>query len=661
MPKGKWWKACATSLLFLSMNSFRRSLYLALVWMGILPALQAQEDAEFDQLKLRYPETEIVIARKQIRIAVEMGEDGPFATMEEYERKVFMSDRPAFSSRDEIYFSDKIMLTDVEGYSLIPNGKKFSKEPISEPEYNDDLESSSFIDDDRIASFYFPGITKRARTELRSQFLISDPHFIGKSLFASGVPIDEIEMVFEMPLSVNMKFRFFNCEDLVLQSDSTIKKKVKEYRFKVEHMNAIPSEGGTPGFLHFAPHIVYTISHYEKEGQRIPLLGNLDDLHNWYCDFYKEVDLQPTAEMQTVIDSISIAHPDELGKLKGIFHWVQKHIKYIAITEGYSGFQSEDAGVTCSNRYGDCKAMSTLMVSMAHAMGIPLYPTWVGTRQLPYSYETLPTPQTDNHMIATYLEGEKPIFLDATYSQLPFGYSPPFIQGKQVLISKNCETYQLAVVPVEDADRNGIHETLKLQLNPAQKRISGNGTYRSWGLRRMEHIESLERTKDEMQWVRSMVLKGDNNFHLNHYTISGKERGDDTLVLEYAFDLDDYLVELDGEVFLNPFLEKPFSGDKMMDSRKLPLEIDYKSSFNYQFSFEKDPSFQIAEFPSNAAFSSQDASMKISLSEDPAYLHVQMHFLMNDLLLEPQEFEAHNQFVKQLKMAYRQNIKINLK
>ena len=176
----------------------------------------------------------------------------------------------------------------------------------------------------------------------------------------------------------------------------------------------------------------------------------------------------------------------------------------------------------------------------------------------------------------------------------------------------------------------------------------------------MEHIESLERTKDEMQWVRSMVLKGDNNFHLNQYTIKGKERGEDTLVLQYTFDLDDYLVELEGEVFLNPFLEKPFSGDKMMDTRKLPLEVDYKSAFTYQFSFEKDPSFQIAEYPKNATFSSQDASMNISFTEDPKHLQVNMHFLMDDLLLEPQEFEVHNQFVKQLKMAYRQNIKINL-
>lgn len=637
-----------------------RLLLLSLCWLGLPLTIEAQEDEEFDRLKLRYPDAEIVIARKAIRIVVEMGEEGPYATMEEFERKVFMSDRPAFSSRDQIYFSDKVNLTGVEGYSLIPDGKKFRKEAISEPEYNDDLESSSFIDDDRIASFYFPGITKRARTELQSQFLISDPHFIGKSLFASGIPIDQMEIVFEIPVDVHMKFRFFNCENLQLQSDSVIKKKVKEYRFQAEQIDAIPSEGGTPGFLHFAPHMVYTISDYQWNGERKPLLGNLDDLHNWYCTFYREVDLKPTAEMQTVIDSIASSHSDELQRLKGIFHWVQKHIKYIAITEGYSGFQSEDAGVTCSNRYGDCKAMSTLMVSMASAMNIPLYPTWVGTRKLPYSYETLPTPQTDNHMIATYLGGEKPIFLDATYSQLPFGYSPPFIQGKQVLISKNCASYQLAVVPVEDASRNGIHEALKMQLHPAQKRISGTGTYKSWGLRRMEHIESLERTKDEMQWVRSMVLKGDNNFHLNHYTIKGKERGEDTLVLQYTFNLDDYLVELEGEVFLNPFLEKPFSGDKMMDTRKLPLEVDYKSAFTYQFSFEKDPSFQIAEYPKNATFSSQDASMNISFTEDPKHLQLHMHFLMDDLLLEPQEFEVHNQFVKQLKMAYRQNIKINL-
>ena len=49
-------------------------------------------------------------------------------------------------------------------------------------------------------------------------------------------------------------------------------------------------------------------------------------------------------------------------------------------------------------------------------------------------------------MIATYISGDKIIYLDATDENVPFGLPSNFIQGKEALIAQN-KSYKLATVP----------------------------------------------------------------------------------------------------------------------------------------------------------------------------------------------------------------------
>ncbi len=68
------------------------------------------------------------------------------------------------------------------------------------------------------------------------------------------------------------------------------------------------------------------------------------------------------------------------------------------------GLIPHPASYVCEKRYGDCKDMANLIVSMLHMAGVNnAYHTWIGTRDLPFKYTEFPTPIVDNHMIATYV------------------------------------------------------------------------------------------------------------------------------------------------------------------------------------------------------------------------------------------------------------------
>ena len=64
--------------------------------------------------------------------------------------------------------------------------------------------------------------------------------------------------------------------------------------------------------------------------------------------------------------------------------------KYVAFEDGMGGFVPREAGLVCSRRFGDCKDMASILTAMNRAAGIPAYFTWLGTRDLPYTFSGTP-------------------------------------------------------------------------------------------------------------------------------------------------------------------------------------------------------------------------------------------------------------------------------
>src|SRR5690606_8133939 len=126
------------------------------------------------------------------------------------------------------------------------------------------------------------------------------------------------------------------------------------------------------------------------------------------------------------------------------------------------------------------KDMASIITEIANYAQIPnVNFTWIGTRELPYTYSELPTPAVDNHMIASYIKGDQIIYLDATDNHVAFGLPSIFIQGKEALISQG-KTYRLATVPEIPADTNQRKEVIHISLD--NNKIVGTGHFSAHGL-----------------------------------------------------------------------------------------------------------------------------------------------------------------------------------
>jgi hypothetical protein len=336
-----------------------------------------------------------------------------------------------------------------------------------------------------------------------------------------------------------------------------------------------------------------------------PLLQGVDGLYTWYHALTREQDkrmAQDTA-VQHLAATLTADLNSDREKAKAIFHWVQQEVRYIAFEEGLGGFVPREPGAVCQRRYGDCKDMATLCVALMRASGLEAERVWLGTRDLPYRYETVPTPMADNHMIAAVhlpladaAGGERGgahaaasqatewVYLDATDPYLPFGYPASFIQGRPALIGRG-STYLLDTVPIPTADQNSTELELDLWLQGLE--LLGKGRIRLQGYPAMAWRQALSERKPEgrRHWVEDRLQLGSNRFQVLHLQAHALEDLDAPLELDIDFRIEELVSFVAAEAYLNPHLLPMGQRAKVDLPRKQPRIFDHRWSTHCRMRF----------------------------------------------------------------------------
>src|SRR5690606_19371744 len=189
-----------------------------------------------------------------------------------------------------------------------------------------------------------------------------------------------------------------------------------------------------PARSYYSPHLIFYVKNFKTDKGVQPVVGSVDNLYKFY---YQTVDginkTDQTALKNFTLELIKGLTTDS-DKTKVIFDYVQTKINYVAFEAGMGGFIPRDAADVFQKKYGDCKDMSNLRNEMHNYAGVESYTAWIGTRHNNYTYENVPSPIVDNHMIAVAKRDGEYTFLDATGQFTLFPGFTAFIQGKQALL-----------------------------------------------------------------------------------------------------------------------------------------------------------------------------------------------------------------------------------
>lgn len=622
------------------MSRFKLSfLFLAI---GLTGSVLAQKRALLDTLLKKYPNSSIVgiSKEKQIEISVENG--APKITEKIRETTILLKDDAIGFESYPLYSNSFVTLNNIDARTLNLKGDSYKELKNEHIELKRENSSSSFYDDQSKHIVHFDQLRKGSIRTITYERSYSEPRFFGDDFLGNYYPEEKQSIIIKCTKGIHLAIRFFNVPDSAKYLSVSEDSKYRYYRIQTGNVNKYEHFGGSPNISWYMPHVIYHIKSYYDGKENRDYLSDVLSLSKWYSSLLQNLPPITDKRLIQITDSIVGSSPSEKDAVRNVFYWVQKNIKYIAFEDGMGGFVPRDASVVFQKRYGDCKDMAFLIYSMLKLKGINAYLTWIGTRNKPYSFSEIPTPLTDDHMIACYQEpGGRYIYLDATDKQVLYGFPSSFIQGKQALIGTQHHFKDTAYVPVIPYNRNVTIDSTYFCIKGSG--ISGRCINYFTGYNRINFINDiLSQSKDNKEeYLIAEYEKGNNKFFVSNQ----KEEltyNDSTARLSFDFSVKDYVKNLNNELYINMNLEQNTGLFKFDDTYTTPYRIREKHLLSYVKILDIPENYEVHAMPVNFSQQTKDCELSMNYEQKDGRIICKVSIVFNSLLISREGLEEWN-------------------
>jgi len=613
------------------------------------------QNKELNYYKTTYPNSNYVKLKNNVEIKIGL-QDGELKIYQTNDiEEILIGNATEDFAKSSVAYTNFIDLIKVKASSFSLKNGKYKEHKVKEFKKKDEM-TTSFHDDYKSLNFFYSHIEPGVKTKLTTVHQIKNPRFFLPIYFGGNVPHEYSSLKVEVDNDVKMDFKMFNIKthNHVIEK----RKKTTTYFWDFKNIPAIEVLKNSPSYQHYYPHIIPIIKEYKsKSGVIKEVSSDTDALFKWYNDLVKNIDKNYSTSLISTVKKIIKGKKTELDKVEAIYYWVQNNIKYVAFEYDLGGFIPRDPNEVFEKKYGDCKDNSILLYAMLEIAKIKSALTWIGTRSLPYTYEMLPTPATDNHMILSYENDNKIYYLDATGRFMPLGFPTSFIQGKEALISSNDETYKINEVPVANAQFSKNIDSIYLKIK--DKALVGKGVKQFTGYNKLDVFNTLEKLDNEkllFKYYRFLLRKGNNKFSLNTFKEHNKYSYVKPFKIEYDFTIPNYISSYENEYYVDLNLIPFFKRSLFKQDRNIDFEAEYKKSFQFYFELEVPDEYLIDYIPKNIIIKNKFLTSKISYQQAGNVIVYKHLINLNYLILKKENFEFLMSEVKKIAKAYKELI-----
>ena len=620
----------------------------------IITSLNAQYSTAFLSYSKLYPEAARVRLQQENSITITIENDSLKINQEFFEEDLYLNEAATYNSKNTLNFSSFFELNKIEAATLSYVNNKYIAKKVEKFTKKDEL-NQSFYDDSKSLNFVYPNLKKGSKSTLKYSQKIKNPRFLTPFYFGDYFPVEKNKVTIIADKNIHLEFRKFNISDDDIQFSKQEKEGNIIYSWTLNKQPAYDFEANTPSYKTILPHIVPVITSYKIKGKKIKLLGKVSDLYNWYYSLVENVNTEaPNPEMVALVTKITADKKTDLEKVKAIYYWTQQNIKYIAFEYALGGFVPRESNDVFRKKYGDCKDNSSILYSMLEIAGVKGNLTWIGTRSIPYTYNEVPTPVVDNHMILSYENNEKTYYLDATGRYIKFGMPTSFIQGKEALVGYG-KDFKIKKVPIIAAKENAIIDVTTLKIENG-KVIGSSKTVIS-GYPKIDVFHGLENENTltkQKQFYNSMFGKGNNTFLINDFKETNKYNYDDDFIVDYNFKIKNYAKNLGDEIYINLNLNKDLSFYKTAKNREYAIEYDYKRYFKYTTKLEISKGYTLDYLPESIKVSNDLMTCKISYKVKGNEVIYTQEIELNFLVLSLEQQKEVNKEIKNIERNYKE-------
>ncbi len=617
------------------------------------------QSPEISALAGRYPNENAILLNHSEHLKLSLNKGVLTGSSDMLRETLLLTDRAtSIHNTDELYHGFHHRLQSMEAATLSPSGDRYKTIRTNNIRTTHSSDENIFYNDTKQTRVSYTNLSRFAKTRLSYTLEHRDVHFLLPFYFQSYLPVAHASFTVSAPKGLRLGY--------VLKGTNTDKIHFRKeegrnevrYIWEADSLPAFRRFEKAPSSNSTIPHVAIYVKEYESgEGPR-RVLSDVDDLYRFYYGFIRDVDGKADAEMSAIVDSLLKGRTDERSKAAAIYRWVQDHMRYVAYEDSLGGFIPRPAAMVCSRRFGDCKDMTSVLVAMSRKAGLDAHFAWIGTRDLDYRYDEVPSPVNNNHMICMTRIGGKWVYMDGTDRSIPFGNPPAAIQGKEALISLDDKKYEVVVTPVAEAAMNQNRDTTILRIvgQGLEGTIASHFTgYDAWNAAGLMQYSS---GNDREKFLRRLVSRGSDQFvSQNAKFIPGSDERR-SCSIRSEMKLPDYVREAGGETFVNLNLERDFES-LYVDAaqRNVPLDFDYRRELHQVVSLEIPPGQHVSYLPADKK------------DEEPGLWSYSFRYLrqgnrilllkdiqLNALQIPPAKFAAHNRLVEGLRGEYRESI-----
>ncbi|WP_430409121.1 DUF3857 domain-containing protein [Kordia sp.] len=640
-----------------------KNIHILIIALISTSAMFGQKSSEYTNLKQKYPNADQVTLQEETTIEIKLKKGNLDIIQRFLEEDIYLNESATYKSKRSLSFSSFFEMEKVEASAFTYTKGKYRETEVKEFKEKDEL-GQSFHDDTKSLNFIYPNLKEGSKTKLEYSEKVKNPRFLSPFYFGGFSPVKHRKVTIIADKDVSLQFKEFNTENVPINFSKKEKRGNIIYTWEIQNMDEFDYEENVPTYKNVLPHIVPIITSYkDEEDKDVKLLGEVADLYNWYYSLVKDVNKQECdQELVTIVNEITADKANDLEKVSAIYYWVQKNIKYIAFEYALGGFIPREANDVYKKKYGDCKDNSSILATMLDIAGLKGNLTWIGTRSIPYSYEEVPTPIVDNHMILSYQYEGKTYFLDATGRYLPIDFPSSFIQGKEALIGNGEGDFRVEKVPVIEAMQNATIDTTYISIDG--ENIVGKGKIELSGYEKnyyFNYLESIKTDEKRTSFYNSILRKGSNSFLVDNFKEKNLYEYDKNFIIEYDFNIANYVKSIDDEIYVNLNLIKDLSTFKTKRDRKHEIKNTYKIHYNYQTIFDIPEGYEISYLPENVEVKNEWIRSAITYKRKGNQLLYSHNGEINYLSLAVEEQKKVNKLIKKIEKNFKEIIVLKKK
>ena len=158
-------------------------------------------------------------------------------------------------------------------------------------------------------------------------------------------------------------------------------------------------------------------------------LENWRQLSDWASRLFHK-NGEATPDIKQKVQSLTKDRPAVGDKVQAIISYLQTDFRYVAMEMDSHGYEPHPASETFANKFGDCKDLTLLAITMLNEVGVNAWPIVTSSRIDLNSPDLLPMPFYFDHAFLYYLIDNKPYFTDVLIKGFKYNETPVFHSGK---------------------------------------------------------------------------------------------------------------------------------------------------------------------------------------------------------------------------------------